>query len=252
MLSLHSHPFPVEAFFRWSLVVTYALPAEVLAPLVGPGLALDTFEDFGFLAIALVQTEGLRPRGLPRWMGRDFFLSGYRIFTRFARPGQQSLRGLKILRSDTDRRSMATLGNLFTRYNYCHAKVDVDAPPGGALRVKIATPGHDADLDVEADLSEASALPAESPFHTMDEARSFAGPLPYTFHYDEAAKAMVVVRGLRKAWDPAPVAVTVRQASFLDQPALRAAGGKGARLANAFYLERVPYSWKAGTVEAVA
>src|SRR5215472_6465321 len=98
---LQRHPFGVEAFFRRSLVLTYAVPQSILTPLLGPGLELDTYEDWGFLAIAMVETQALRPRGFPTWLGRDFFLSGYRIFSRFARPGKQTLRGLRILRSDT-------------------------------------------------------------------------------------------------------------------------------------------------------
>ena len=35
-------------------------------------------EGHGFLAIARVQTERLRPTGWPAFLGRDFFLSGYR------------------------------------------------------------------------------------------------------------------------------------------------------------------------------
>jgi hypothetical protein len=246
--ALGTHPFGVEAFFRRSLVLTYALPADLLAGLVGPGLVVDAYDAWGFLAIAMVETEALRPRGLPRWMGRDFFLSGYRIFTRFERPGKQTLRGLRILRSDTNRRSMASLGNLFTTYNYSLADVVVTADPS-RLRIVIRTPRREADLDVTADLEGNAQLPQGSPFRSMEDARSFAGPLPYTFHYDAAVRKMVVVRGLRQAWDPRPVAVTVREATFLQGAPF---GGAEARLANAFYLEDVPYSWKAGTLEAIA
>src|SRR5678815_190915 len=108
---LQRHPFAVEAFFQRSLVLTYAMPASMLAPLAGPGLELDAYGEWGFLAIAMVQTLNLRPRGFPTWLGRDFFLSGYRIFTRFVRPQKQTLRGLRILRSDTDRATMARMGN---------------------------------------------------------------------------------------------------------------------------------------------
>jgi len=41
---LQRHPFGVEAFFRRSLVLTYAIPAEVLAPLIGPGLEIDAYD----------------------------------------------------------------------------------------------------------------------------------------------------------------------------------------------------------------
>ena len=81
---LKRHPIPISAFFRHSLVLTYAFPPKVLEPLLVPGLLLDTWHDHAFLAVALVQTEDLRPSFLPRAMGRNFFLSGYRIFTRLS------------------------------------------------------------------------------------------------------------------------------------------------------------------------
>src|SRR5689334_21377457 len=79
---LKRHPLPMQAFFDWSLVVTYAFPEAVLQPLLPPGLVLDGYEGSAFLAIAMVQTRAMRPVGLPRAIGRDFFLSGYRVFTR--------------------------------------------------------------------------------------------------------------------------------------------------------------------------
>jgi hypothetical protein len=249
MQALQRHPFGVEAFFERSLVVTYAVPKAVLEPLIGPGLALDTYDDWGFLAIAMVQTRGLRPKGLPRFFGRDFFLSGYRIFTRFARPGKQALRGLRILRSDTDRATMARLGNVFTHYNYRRAQVSV-AEEGDRLEVRIRTPEREADLHVVADLASRPApLPEGSPFRSLKDARTFAGPLPYTFSYDEAAKKMVVIRGLREAWDPQPVKVDVKEATFLDHAPY---AGADVRLANAFFVRDVPYAWKPGTLEPLA
>lgn len=244
---LRRHPFGVEAFFRRSLVLTYALPIATLAERVGPGLTVDAYDEWGFIAIAMVETEALRPRGFPKWMGRDFFLSGYRIFARFERPGEQTLRGLRILRSDTDRRTMATFGNLFTHYNYLRADVKTSIDPS-RYEVRIDTPEHAADLHVIADLtSRPAALPEGSPFRTMKDARAFAGPLPYTFDYERESGKMVVIKGLRQAWDPVPVHVDVRKVTYLEQPAFA-----GARLANAFYLESVPYAWKAGRLEAIA
>jgi hypothetical protein len=246
--ALQRHPFAVEAYFERSLVLTYAVQASILAPMMGPGLELDTYDQWGFLAIAMVQTRDLRPRGFPTWLGRNFFLSGYRIFTRFARPGKQTLRGLRILRSDTDRATMARMGNLFTHYNYRRAEVDL-TDDSRQLDIRIRTPGHEADLHVIADLTSRPApLPPGSPFRTMDDARSFAGPLPYTFSFDQAAGKMVVIKGLRQAWSPEPVRVDVKQATYLEQSPFV---GADIRLANAFYLTDVPYSWKPGTLEDI-
>jgi hypothetical protein len=245
---LQRHPFAVEAFFQHSLVLTYAMPTSILAPLAGPGLELDTYGEWGFLAIAMVETRDLRPRGLPRWLGRDFFLSGYRVFTRFVRPGKQTLRGLRILRSDTNRATMTRLGNLFTHYNYRQAKVAVFSDKDH-LEIRIGTPEREADLHVTADLTSCPApLPAGSPFQTMDDARSFAGPLPYTFSYDERARKMVVIKGLRQAWDPEPIRVDVKEASYLERAPF---AGADVRLANAFYVKDVPYAWKPGTLEEI-
>ena len=70
------NPFEVSAFFRRSLVLTYSCAPEVVQPMLAPGLEPDTWRGHAFLAIALVQTERLRPWFLPAALGRDFFLAG--------------------------------------------------------------------------------------------------------------------------------------------------------------------------------
>ncbi|PYV21162.1 MAG: hypothetical protein DMG27_21360 [Acidobacteria bacterium] len=120
---LKRHPIPIKAFFRHSLVLTYAFPESLLEPLMPPGLVLDTYEGFGFVAIAMVQTQRLRPVFVPQALGQDFFLTGYRIFARFEPAAGRKLRGLRILRSDVNRRLMVWVGNLLTHYKYRKASV---------------------------------------------------------------------------------------------------------------------------------
>ena len=240
---LRRHPLPIAAHFRHCLVLAYAFPQEVLRPLLPPGLVLDTFAELGFAAVALVQTERLRPSFVPARLGQSFFLSGYRLFVR--RAAQPSFRGLYILRSDTDRRSMALLGNLLTHYRYRMAQVSLTERPG-ELEIMVVTPGGEADLHVIADLASRPApLPAGSPFASLDEARRFAGPLPYTFDYEASTRSLVVVRAVRTAWDPQPVEVDVRRATFFDQHLFRDVEPV---LANAFHVAEVDYRWERGTV----
>jgi hypothetical protein len=242
---LKRHPLPVTAFFRRSLVLTYAFPGDLLQPLLPPGLRLDGYRGFGFLAIAMVQTERLRPSFLPAAFGRDFFLSGYRIFTRLA--GGSSLRGLRILRSDTDSRWMVAAGNLLTHYHYrlCRASV---AEQAGEVEIHIRTPRREADIDVIARIGAhgaelPAALPAGSPFANQKDARRFAGPLPYTFDYEPETHSIVRIRGVRSQWNPQPVDVEVAQASFLQREPFRQVRPV---LASAFYLSNVPYRWGRG------
>lgn len=242
---LKRHPFGVEATLQRSLVLTYAVPEKQLAPLLGPGLELDTFGGWGFVAIAMVMTQHLRPLGMPRWFGSHFFLCGYRIFARFTAPGKRPLRGLRILRSDTDRRHMVVLGNLFTHYRYEKAAL-TQTWSEASWELRIETPRASADLHVVANLAACPApLPDTSPFTTMEDAQRFAGPLPYTFDYERETKRMILIKGVRKTWSPVSVAVTVRRATFMDQPCF-----EGARLANAFVVRDVPYVWKPGQVRA--
>jgi hypothetical protein len=237
---------PIRAHLAASLVLAYAVPEEVLQPLLAPGLQLDTYGGFGFLAIAMVQTRSLRPAFLPASCGFNFFLAGYRIFTRYRTAAGRTLRGLRILRSDTDQWSMRVFGNLLTHYGYelsrCHVRRTEES-----YAVEIRTPHGDADLQVEADLAkEPMSPPPGSPFPDLREARKFAGPLPFTFDYEQQTHSIIRVEGVRQKWNPRPVAVKVHRNAFLEREAFRSAG---AILANAFYLENVPYSWKPGVRE---
>lgn len=239
---LRRHPIPISAYFRQSLVLTYAFPPEVLAPLLPDGLTLDVWEGHAFLAIALVQTEHLRPSFLPAALGGNFFLSGYRIFTRLAQ-GSQSRRGLRILRSDTDHRWMVFGGNLLTHYNYqlCCAEVTVD---DRQIHWSVRTRHAVADLDVTAKIPGLGApLPLGSPFRTVAQARRFAGPLPYTFDYEAETDSIIAIRAVRASWHPEPVAVEVWRNTFLErEPFCRARPV----LANAFSVHDVPYAWMRG------
>lgn len=243
---LRRHALPIKAHFKASLVLAYAVPATVLQPLLPVGLNLDTYGDFGFLAIALVETRDLRPAFLPAGMGLSFFLSGYRIFTRYKTAAGRTLRGLLILRSDANRVAMQMAGNLLTHYHYERSQFRVER---NELKygVQVTTQDGRADLYVEADLSvQAVAPPAGSPFPDLKEARKFAGPLPFTFDYERQTHSMIRVEGVRQQWNPRPVPVSVRQNTFLERNPFR---GAGAVLANAFYLEDVPYSWRPGIRE---
>jgi len=242
---LKRHPFPVRAHFEFSLVLTYALPAPCLQPLLPPGLMLDTYEDWGFVAIAMVQTSRLHPVFVPEFCGQSFFLTGYRIFARFRDPRSgRTLRGLRILRSDTDNSAMAFFGNRLTHYNYQRASVERHRT-GDALAIRIATPGHAADLHVSADVASVPApLPPDSVFPTLKIARRYAGPLPFTFDYEAKTHSIIKIEGVRTKWNPQPIQVRVHDASFFARAPFDQMPPP--RLSNAFWLEGVPYMWKRG------
>ena len=242
MLSyLKNHPFAVEAFFESSLVLTFAVPKEQLETKIPECLQLDTFNDkWAFIAIAMVQTKDLRPKGFPRFMGNDFFLIGYRVFVRYTNNAGKHLRGLYILKSETDKKKMEFIGNIFTHYNYTTTgilqKESIDSKEISSSKSK---------FKIIIDKSEEEiSLPGNSPFTDWKEARRFAGPLPFTFTYNPTTKEVLIIEGVRQNWTPAPVRIIDYDFDFLNSIKL-----ENPILANAFVIKNIPYYWKKGKIE---
>lgn len=240
---LRKHPFGVQAHFKSSLVLTFAVPKAELQALIPNVLELDLYKnEWAFLAIAMVQTQRLRPKGFPAMLGNNFFLIGYRIFVRYTNKRGRRLRGLYILKSETNRKKMEFLGNIFTKYAY--STTDISNITSGS-RQCISSKKSGFNLVIDRSKSEIH-LPQNSPFDSFHEARRFSGPLPFTFTYDNISKEMLIVEGVRSNWSPKPIQVEQFTFKFLDDLNL-----KGAVLANAFEVTDVPYSWKAGTIETL-
>jgi uncharacterized protein YqjF (DUF2071 family) len=241
MFSFKNHPFSVKAFFERSIVLTFAVPRDELKDLIPECLQLDTFDDqWAFIAVAFVQTKNLRPGGFPEFLGNDFFLSGFRIFVKYINNKGKRLRGLYILKSETDKKKMSFLGNVFTHYNYTTTDITFNQDSK-----KILIFSKRSKIDIEIKLTNPFVdLPKNSPFRYWKEARRFAGPLPFTFSYNKSTKKVLIIEGVRKEWHPKPVEVVKYQIDFVDQKAFN-----HIVLANAFMIEHIPYLWKKGKTE---
>jgi hypothetical protein len=236
---LKNHPFPVEAFFESSVVLTFAAPKAQVQSLIPECLELDVFDDrWAFIAVAMVQTKALRPKGFPKMFGNDFFLIGYRVFVRFTDQRGKRLRGLYILKSETDKKKMELFGNIFTHYNY--TTTDIRMTGEGSV---VDVYSKRSDIKLRIDLAEGASLPAGSPFSDWKEARRFAGPLPFTFTYDPLRKEVLIIEGVREDWKPAPVRVMDQHFGFIDGLKM------DMTLANAFIIRNIPYHWKKGKIE---
>ncbi len=238
---LKNHPFAVEAHFDSSIVLTFAVPREQLQTLIPECLELDVFEDqWAFVAVAMVQTKKLRPKGFPKFLSSDFFLIGYRIFVRYTNRAGKRLRGLYILKSETDSKRMEWMGNLFTHYKYTTTDIQQRFGPG-FRQITSQKSGFSLLID---ESEPRPPLPIDSPFKNWKEARRFAGPLPFTFTYDAENKTVLMVEGVRENWTPKPIQVAGYRFEFLDDPRF-----KNAELANAFIIRDIPYYWKKGKTE---
>ncbi len=239
--SLKNHPFGVEAYFKSSIVLTFAVPKEALQGLIPECLELDVFKDkWAFIAMAMVSTKDLRPKGFPKFMGSDFFLTGYRVFVRYTNNKGKRLRGLYILKSETNKKKMAFMGNIFTHYNYTTTDIN-EVKDQDVIKLY----SEKSKFIIKFTTSEEHiALPEFSPFENWKEARRFAGPLPFTFTYNEKTKEVLIIEGVRQNWKPKPVNIKSYDIKFLKDLDL-----EKSVLANAFIIEEIPYYWKKGKIE---
>jgi len=239
---LKNHPFAVEAFFKSSIVLTFAVPKDQLKALIPECLELDTFHDkWAFIAVAMVQTKDLRPKGFPEFLGNDFFLIGYRTFVRFENSKGKKLRGLYILKSETDKKRMTFFGNIFTHYNYTTTDIYQETNHG---ILEINSSKSDFKLKIDGLNHENISLPAGSPFANWKEARRFAGPLPFTFTKEPGSNKILIIEGVRQNWKPEPINILYSHFSFIKNLGLT-----GVELANAFIIRNIPYYWKKGKTE---
>lgn len=240
---LQSHPFPVEAFFKKSVVVTCAVEKEILAKLIPAPLQLDTFlNSWGFIAMALVETQHLRPKGLPAFLGNDFTLIGYRIFVRYTNSKGKNLRGLHILKSETDKKRMEFLGNIFTNYKY--ETIDIQETTWQNNRLFQSKTGS-FKIRYQEDDAANMTLPLNSPFADWKEARRFAGPLPFTFSVDNVNQEVIIVEGKRAFWEPKPIQIQDFSSEYINQLTKNQF-----QIASGFIVKDIPYEWSAGKIEA--
>ena len=236
---LQYHPFAVSAYFVSSTIITFAVPKEELERFVPEPLTLDLHNDqWAFLTIAMVDTKNLKPKGMPDVFGKDFVLIGYRIFVRYKTSKGKNLRGLYIIKSETNKVFMRLFGNIFTRYHY--TTTDIQRTEENDV-VKISSKKSRFQITYRKPSDELTPLPGNSVFSSWKEARRFAGPLPFTFEVDAKKREVLLIEGVRQNWEPKPIEVLSGDFDFINSLGL-----VDIRLSNAFEITDIPYYWKKG------
>lgn len=239
LIELPKHKFEMKAHFERMVMFTFTVPKEELKSLIPACFELDVLDDkWGMITLAFVKAKGLKPVFLPEFMGNDLIISGYRIFVKYTDKREKRLRGIYIIKSETDSFKIGTFGNVFTNYNFSRSKMELNEF-GEKGEVKSNNTG----IEIKYDLGH-DALPEGSPFNDFKIARRYVGPLPYTFSYDDKKKEVIIVKGERSNWKPLPVKVTSMKIPFLDQ-----FNFSEIKLANAFELKDIPYKWEKGRKE---
>ena len=127
---------------------------------------------------------------------------------------------------------MEFFGNMFTHYQYSTTDIHFQRRDDHIL-----VESQNSHLNIDVALSESEInLPQSSPFHDWKEARRYAGPLPFTFTYQQKTREILIIEGVREHWTPRPVEVIKANVGFMNHPQF-----SRAVLANAFVIENIPY-----------
>ncbi len=231
------HSFAMKAHFEKVIMLTFAIPKKEILPLIPNCLDLDSYNNkWGFITIAFVKAKGLRPKGFPKFMGSNLILSGYRVFVSYVNKKGKRLRGIYIIKSETDSYKVKMLGNLLTNYNYTFSDVELNEEKGFLKSNK-------SNFVIEFQ-SSTDGLPEESPFPEWKVARRYIGPLPHTFSYDEKKNEVMIIRGVRSTWHPQALKINNYEIPFLKEFHF-----SEIKLANAFQINDIPYEWEKGITE---
>ena len=234
-------PFPVKAWFDFFVVLFFSIDKDNTLKLIPTPLALDTHNDKALFAVAIVNTKQFRPAFLPKWMGMDFNLVGYRFLTTWQTPEGKQIRGLKIIKSQTNQKFMKILGDKLTQYQFNYNPIQVKTEDS---LVTIEGNGINIKLKIHEEPS-LTPLPQNSIFENWTYARKFAGPLLYTFEVNEFKKQLTITEGTRKNWTPKPIEVISFDLDFLKEEKIK---NLNPILSAAFMVRNIPYSWKKAVI----
>jgi hypothetical protein len=202
---------------------------------------LILFKTIGDLWLWLGRNKIFAPKGFPAFLGNDFTLIGYRIFVRYTNEKGKNLRGLYILKSETDKRKMEFLGNIFTNYKYKTIDIQKTTQTNSIL---FQSKSGRFQIRFMTILIQILGYPS-SPFADWKEARRFAGPLPFTFSVDDVNREVIIVEGKRSFWQPKPIQIQDFSSDYINQLTKNQF-----QLASGFIVKNIPYEWKAGKIEA--
>jgi len=150
------------------------------------------------------------------------------------------LRGLYIIKSQTDKKKMEFFGNIFTHYNY--TTTDIEQTRSKNFK-SIRSEQSKFEVTIE-ETNDEIKIPENSPFTDWKDARKFAGPLPHTFTVNTKDKTILTILGIRQNWKPKAVKVENYHFDFLNKLKLQ-----NIVLANAFEIRNIPYYWEKGKIE---
>jgi uncharacterized protein DUF2071 len=199
------------------ILVNYRVEPDVLAKIVPPPFRPQVIHGFGMAGICLIRLRGVRPRGLPGWMGLGSENAAHRIAVEWEDERGHLRSGVYILRRDTNSRlNVLAGGRLFPGIHH-HGTFRVREKES---RLEVAFQSDDRRVSMKVSGQLSDRWPRESVFRSLAEASSFfeAGSLGYS-----PTATAGRFQGLElccDSWDVQPLAIKTVRSSLFDDPTI--------------------------------
>jgi hypothetical protein len=233
MSLFQKNPFPVCGDIERCWLLAYRTPADSARAMLPAPLHLITHGGFAFFNVVVGRLRAMRPAGLPRWCGVDYWHVAYRFYVRAALADGSSMDGIYFIHSDCDSRLLTVLGNPLTHFRFHMARVQVSENER-FVRGSVSAPGVPAEFVLRRDTP--PALSPGSPFATLTEAAAFLKYQP-TGLAPAGTRAVnaITIRRDERAWISRLISVESARWKFL--------AGHETALECAWEVEPIAYRW---------
>ncbi len=235
-------PIPViTGVIRRRILLNYRGDPEVVAARLPQPFRPKLQAGHAIVGVCLIRLEQVRPRGLPSWMGIASENAASRIAVEWTDDDGQTIEGVFIPRRDTDSRLNAWAGGRVFPGVHHRSRFQV-RDDQHTIHLRIDAVDLDAPL-VDLVVREASELPADSCFDSLEAASAFfaAGGVGYSTRPHSCTLDGLALEV--PEWRVAPLAIEHAASAWWDDPQEFPPGS--IQPDHALLMRDVPHEWHA-------
>lgn len=228
----------ITGLIRRRLLVNYRVDADVAAKLLPEGFRPKLHRGHAIAGICLIRLEDIRPQCLPAWAGITSENVAHRIAVLWEDEQGQEHEGVFIPRRDTSSLVNHLSGGRIFPGEHHLADFAVTDEEGS---IEMAIRSRNGGMKMRLSARETADHPAGSCFRTLAESSAFfeAGGVGYSMTKDCCRLDGIRLETLR--WEVKPLAVSLVESSYFDNPQLFPPGS--AVFDHALIMRDIPHEW---------
>jgi uncharacterized protein YqjF (DUF2071 family) len=237
-------PFDANTVWAEAVCLNIRVRPEALRPLIPEVFDLDLYEGWAWVSLTASRLKDFGVGWLPAAMRMNFYQSTYRAHVRYTDFRGRSLKGCYFVRSETNSAMMSLTANLLPEFraHQCSTYPILMARQHDHLVLTVDT-GNDPAGKVVLVLDTARplvAMPPNSVFPTLLEARAFIVDFHDAFSYDPDTREVFFLKIDRGEWH---LQVFEPVDHYLGYVSAGPFPPGAAELDSLFYFRNTPYRW---------